>query len=132
MTAEEFKRFSAIPEEKRRSGINSIVSAGSNEHIMHKICTISPTRQIETEVKVAEEQTPQIDVLAEVTGEIAKDRSTEYLVLTAFNAHSAETQKRAKDGRRSKKFKSRERNATTSFTNISESGRATSKNLTGK
>lgn len=34
MTAEEFKRFSAIPEEKRRSGISSFISGDSNEHLV--------------------------------------------------------------------------------------------------
>ncbi|XP_039259706.2 uncharacterized protein LOC120336161 [Styela clava] len=51
MTAEEFKRFSAIPEEKRRSGINSFIQGDSTEHLSNRISMLSSFKGEDIEMK---------------------------------------------------------------------------------
>lgn len=76
MTAEEFKRFSAIPEEKRRSGINSIISVGSNEHLNRPPSSLI---QQDIEMKVMKSQNRMVDIVVEEGYESSKEDSSEFV-----------------------------------------------------
>lgn len=124
MTAEEFKRFSAIPEEKRRSGINSIILTGSNDHLSNRPpAKHSSLNQQDIEMQVMKKQNLVVDVVVEEGHNSSKEDSPELVLLE--NSNKSELEKSDKtvenyDESRKEKLNvtTREQNGTAHFSRV--------------